>query len=213
MYIPAHFAEPDAAAAHALIDENSFGLLVVPTAGGVEMAHVPFVLDRDDGPLGTLRVHVARVNPVVPALEAGAATAVFTGPHAYVSPRWYEAKHRSVPTWDFAAVHAHGAARRIDDEREIVRALTDLTAKHEAGAEPPWSPSLAERDYFEGLLKAIVLFSIRIERLETKVKMSQDRSAADQASVAAALRARAGPGDLAVAAMVEARGKARKDPG
>jgi transcriptional regulator len=204
MYIPAHFAEPDAAVARALIDGNSFGLLVVPTASGsVELAHVPFVLDEAPAPLGTLRVHVARENPVAGLLESAPVVAVFTGPHAYVSPRWYESQSRSVPTWNFTAVHAHGVARRIDDEAEVLRALADLTARNEAGAPEPWSLERAEPDYLQGLLRAIVAFSIRIDRFETKMKLSQDRRPTDRQRVVDALRARGGAGDDAVATMIE----------
>ena len=40
--------------------------------------------------------------------------ALFHGPHAYVSPSWYGV-HPSVPTWNYAVVHARGRARLIED--------------------------------------------------------------------------------------------------
>ena len=120
MYIPAHFAEPDVARARALVLANSFGMLVVPGAdGAVEMAHLPFLLDAEPAPLGTLRAHVARANPIASMLAPShPVIAVFSGPHAYVSPRWYENPRRNVPTWNYAAVHAHGVATRIDERSE-----------------------------------------------------------------------------------------------
>ncbi len=208
MYIPQHFADSDPATARALISENPFGLLVVSLPENrVELAHLPFVLDREPGPLGALRVHVARGNPIGAIPPSSAVIAVFTGPHAYVSPRWYEAPQRNVPTWNFTAVHAYGVATRIDDRDEVRRALTDLTAQHEADAPEPWSPMRADRSYVDLLLDGIVAFTIRIERFETKMKLSQNRSPADRSRVAAALRERRGPGDEAVARFMEEHAK------
>jgi transcriptional regulator len=208
VYIPSHFADADPAHARALIDENPFGMLIVPAAptasGALEIAHIPFVLDpapARSGPLATLRAHVARANPIgallVPSLPV---IAVFTGPHAYVSPRWYEAPARSVPTWNFTAVHAHGVATRVDDRAEVLRMLTELTGRHEAGAAEPWSPANADGPYIDKLLGGIVAFTIRIDRFETKRKLSQNRPLVERAGVIAGLRARGAPGDEALAA-------------
>jgi transcriptional regulator len=206
MYVPDHFAEPDVAVARGLIEAHSFGTLIVPRAGSVpDVAHIPFVLDADPAPLGTLRAHVARANPVG-ALLAGEVPvlAVFTGPHAYVSPRWYEAPRKNVPTWNFTAVHAHGIARRIEARDEVLRALADLTSKHETDPGDPWNVGMADRDYVERLLGGIVAFSIRIERFETKMKLSQNRPPGDRLRVIERLRQRRGPDDEAIAALIEA---------
>jgi transcriptional regulator len=208
MYIPQHFADPDPETARTLISENSFGMLVVPLPDRrVEIAHVPFLLDREPGPLGALRVHVARGNPIGAMPPQSPVIAVFTGPHAYVSPSWYEVPQRNVPTWNFTAVHAHGIASRIDDRAEVRRALADLTAKNEAGAPEPWSVASADGSYIDRLLDGVVAFAIRIERFETKMKLSQNRPPADRLRVAAALRQRGGAGDEAIARLVEERAK------
>jgi len=206
MYIPAEFSEPDLARARALVEGHSFGMLVVPRAGGApEIAHIPFLLDAEPAPFGTLRAHVARANPVAALLASEVAVvAVFAGPHAYVTPRWYESPHANVPTWNFTAVHAHGVARRVTDREETLQTLRDLTARHEADAERPWTPADADAKYVERLLGGIVAFSIRIERFEAKAKLSQNRSAADREGVVRGLRARGYADDAAVAALIEA---------
>jgi transcriptional regulator len=95
-----------------LIDAYPFGMLVVAGADEVEIAHVPFLLDRDDGHLGTLRLHVARANPVWRAATRGRpVVAVFRGPDAYVSDSWCETPSEQVPTWNHVVVHAHGRVR------------------------------------------------------------------------------------------------------
>ncbi|HEY1691114.1 MAG TPA: FMN-binding negative transcriptional regulator [Polyangiaceae bacterium] len=206
MYIPASFAEEDPAVGRALVEANPFGMLVVPVPGGVEIAHIPFLLDPAPTPLGTLRAHVAKQNPVASLLaEPLPVVAVFTGPHCYVSPRWYEKPARNVPTWNYAVTHAHGVARRIDGRDDVLRTLADLTEIHEAGAPEPWSLAGADAAHVEGLWRGIVAFSIRIDRFETKRKLSQNRPAADRLRVAAALRERAGPGDETIARWIEER--------
>ena len=45
---------------------------------------------------------------------AGEALALFQGPHAYISPSWYTVQP-SVPTWNYAVVHAYGVPRIIED--------------------------------------------------------------------------------------------------
>jgi transcriptional regulator len=208
MYIPQHFADSDPETARTLISENPFGILVVPLPESrVEIAHVPFVLDRDAEPLGALRVHVARGNPIGAIPPYSPVIAIFTGPHAYVSPSWYEAPQRNVPTWNFTAVHAHGLATRIDDRSEVRRALADLTARQEADAPEPWSLAQADASHIDRLLDAVVAFTIRIERFETKMKLSQNRPRADRLRVAAALRQRGGPDDEAIARLVEERAR------
>jgi transcriptional regulator len=206
MYIPAEFAEPDIARARALMNERSFGALVVASGDGApEVAHLPFLVDPAPAPFGRLRVHVARGNPIAARLaSAPRVVAVFQGPHAYVTPRWYEAPEANVPTWNFTVVHAHGVARPMDGRADVLEALRDLSAKYEAGAERPWTVEGADADYVERLLGGIVAFSIVIEQLEAKAKLSQNRTAADRQGVARGLRDRGTPDDIAVAEQIEA---------
>jgi transcriptional regulator len=205
MYVPAHFAEPDPAAARSLIDQHPFGLLVVPLADGVELAHLPFLLDAEPAPLGTLRGHVARQNAMASLLAVPRrVVAVFAGPHGYVSPRWYVAPTKNVPTWNFMATHAHGMATPIEGRAEVLRSLGDMAHRFEAGAAEPWSLSGADPQHVEGLWRGVSAFSIRIERFETKMKLSQNRPPEDRARLAAALRARGGSDDEAMARAMDA---------
>jgi transcriptional regulator len=211
MYVPAHFAEPDPAAARSLIEDNPFGVLLVPLVEAVEIAHIPFVLDADPAPLGTLRAHVARQNPVASLLATPRRViAIFNGAHGYVSPRWYVSPPNNVPTWNFMATHAHGVATRIEGREEVLRALADLTDRFEAGTQEPWSLRSAAPEHVEALWRGVVAFSIRIERFETKMKLSQNRPPEDRLRVAAALRARRGPGDEVIARAIEERESRRE---
>ena len=119
MYAPNAFAEREPARLRALLAAHAFAVLVTPGEDGPEASHVPLLLDAARGPHGTLLGHLARANPRWQRLDGRTpALAVFAGPHAYVSPRWYGGD-RNVPTWDYVAVHARGAPRRLDDEARV----------------------------------------------------------------------------------------------
>jgi transcriptional regulator len=213
MYIPAHFAEADPGAARALIDENPFGLLVVPIGDGVELAHLPFMLAPEPLPHGVLYAHVAKQNPLAALLaRPRRVIAVFTGPHTYVSPRWYAVPSKNVPTWNFMVTHAHGVATPIEGREAVLRVLADLTDRFEAGAAEPWSIASAAPTHVEALWPHVVAFAIAIERFETKMKLNQNRPVEDRLRVAAALRARGGVGDEAMAREIEARAAHRRTP-
>jgi transcriptional regulator len=115
MYQPRPFIESDLSRLHALIETHAFGTLIVnDPQNGLEIAHLPFALDRGVGAHGRLRVHLSRAHPIwQAALGTGRATVVFTGPHAHVSAAWYEAPSKQVPTWNYAVVHAHGSVRQL----------------------------------------------------------------------------------------------------
>jgi transcriptional regulator len=56
--------------------------------------------------------------------------------------------------------------------------------------------------YLDGMMRGIVAFEIPVERLEGKAKLSQNRSAGDQARVRSALRAENDPLARAVAELM-----------
>ena len=64
MYLPKYFEEKDVGALHGLIRAHPFATLLTRSADGIEANHLPFELDPEPGPFGTLRGHVARANPV-----------------------------------------------------------------------------------------------------------------------------------------------------
>ena len=138
MYVPAHFAEPDPGTLHEFIDGHPFGLLVSHHDGRPFATHLPFLLDRSAWPSGTLFGHVARQNPQWQELAGQPVLAVIHGPHAYISPTWYQSD-RTVPTWNYVAVHAYGTARLIEDPDELVALVRELTRVSEQTMPTPWT--------------------------------------------------------------------------
>lgn len=174
MYIPASTAETRPAQLHALIAAHPLGTLVSHGAQGLDADHIPFEIAPGDAPLGVLRAHVARANPLW-RNDGGAVMVVFRGESGYVAPasRGFTADNpRVVPTWDYRVVHAHGRLRTVEDPAWIMALLRRQSAVHEAVEARPWSPDDAPADYIDRLLKAIVGLEIVIERLDGKTKAS-----------------------------------------
>jgi transcriptional regulator len=194
MYIPPHFREEEISELHALMRTSPFATLITTQENRPFATHLPILLDAEGETYGTLRGHVARANPHWQDFDGEReALAIFQGPHAYISPAWY-AVAPSVPTWNYAVVHAYGTPRVVDDAGlyGILRdsmALFDPTERLEALPE----------DYVIKMMRAIVGFEMEITRLEGKVKMSQNRTQDDQERVIAALRQTSSPldGDVA----------------
>jgi transcriptional regulator len=219
MYVPKHFDASDVAWCHALIRQEPFAVLVgVDPEGAPFATHLPVLLDESPAPLGTLLGHVARPNPQWRLFTPDRPVlVVFPGAHAYVSPSWY-GTHPSVPTWNYVAVHAYGVPRVIDDAGRVRTLLDRLVRTFEEGRTTPWRMDSLPDPYAEGMMRGIVAFEIPIDRLEGKAKLSQNRSASDQARVRAALDADGDPLARRVAALMveragstEASGPTRRD--
>jgi transcriptional regulator len=187
MYIPATFARKDSVALQDFMERNSFATLVTRHADGdVVAGHIPLLLDRTAGGLGCLFGHVARANRQWRDVEGDVLT-IFSGPHVYVSPRWYESDE-VVPTWNYVAVHAYGPLQVLENRDELIEILRRMLEVYEAGASEPWT---LERSgpAIDRMLAAIIGFRIPIHRLEGKWKLSQNHSPERQARVIAALEA------------------------
>jgi transcriptional regulator len=191
VYVPPPFAVADESALFDFIDAHGFAVLVTAAPDGPIVTHLPLLLDR---PTRTLVGHVARANGHWRRFADGPAVAVFAGPHGYVSPTWY-ATTPSVPTWNYTAVHVASRPRAVDAPAWVGEAVDALSRKYEAGRPRPWSGELPAA-YRAKMLAAVVGVELPIERIEGKFKLSQNRSPADRAGVAAGLEADGNP-DLA----------------
>ena len=204
LYIPAHFRLDDRAAALRLMRDHAFAVLACSGEAGLHVSHIPFVVD-EAGDDVLLLGHLARANDQWKALEAAQdAVAIFQGPHAYVSPSWYE-QQPSVPTWNYAVVHARGRVELME-EAQLHEALMRLSAGYEAGRHKPWKMSDLPAPYVSGMLQHIVGFTLRVERLEAKFKLSQNRPV-EVPRVIAALEAE---GEGATAALMRAHAPVAK---
>ena len=208
MYLPRLFAVDDLNQLHDFIDQHSFATIVTSGPDSELIAsHIPILLDRGispDGipPYGVVRGHVAIHNPQLEHFKAGApALVIFQGPHTYVSPSWY-AKAENVPTWNYTAVHAYGVPE-IGGRDSLIELLKDLAERHESGFERPWTFD-PDAPWIQKSLPEIAPFRIKIEKLEGKFKLNQNRTAADRAGVIQALSQSEDPMAQAVSELMQA---------
>lgn len=200
MFVPPHFAQTDLVTLHDFIERHSFGLFVSHIEGEPFASHLPFLLDRTSGPCGTLIGHFARANPQWKEAAKQTSLAVFPGPHAYISPTWYEAEN-TVPTWNYAAVHAYGTAVLVEDKPGLLAILTRSAAKYESTRPRPWT--IDESSTFtDRLLGQIVGFRIEIGRIEGKWKLNQNHPVERRKKVIAALRKEGGENAVGVAELM-----------
>jgi transcriptional regulator len=206
MYLPKHFEETRVPILHGLIRAYPLGALVVRGPDGLDANHIPFEIDPEPGPFGTLRGHIARANPLWREQPPDAtALVIFQGPDTYVSPSWYATKTdtgKVVPTWNYAVVHAHGAVRFIDDRTWLRGFVEKLTTRHESPRREPWRITDAPPDYIGSQLGAIIGLEIPIARLVGKWKVSQNRPAADREGAAEGLSREGGAAGDAMARLI-----------
>jgi transcriptional regulator len=186
MYIPPPNRVGDPSRIRAFIQSHGFATIVTQSGGSMRASHLPLLLDESpDG--DSLRGHMAIANEQWRLFNPEEEVfCIFSGPHSYISPSWYE-KSPSVPTWNYAVVHAHGRPTIEADPGFMRRVLRDTTEKYESKMPVPWNMDGLPEDYVSRMTKAIVAFSIRITRIEAKFKLGQDRSAGDKAGVMRAL--------------------------
>jgi transcriptional regulator len=200
MYVPASFAETDLGKLHDFLRRESFALLTSRGPGDLIASHLPLLLDPGFGPQGCLFGHMARANPQWRQVD-GEVMAVFSGPHAYISPSWYE-EGGTVPTWNYVAVHAYGTFHLVEDRDELLAILQRSVDAYEGPRPAPW-PFDEAAPHVANMLKAIVGFRIEITRLEGKWKLSQNHSEERRRRVVQALTSRPDDDSKAIAALIE----------
>ena len=174
MYQPPAFRADDPALLLEVMRTFPFATLVTTREGEPYASLLPLLIDD-----GALVGHMARANPHWRVLPDGPVLAIFHGPHAYVSPRWYVEPAAHVPTWNYVTVHAYGHAELLDTAGTL-DALERLVVQEEARFDPPWRP---DPEVLRALVPGVVGFRIRLTRVEGKLKLSQNRAPADAQGV------------------------------
>jgi transcriptional regulator len=183
MYSPSYNQLEDRAELLAFMRANSFAVLVTGTGGTLHASHLPVMIHQHGKDI-VIDTHMAKNNPQWREFFDDEVMLVFAGPHAYVSPRWYEERER-VPTWNYAAVHAYGTPRVVEDRKQKYESQRRLVE----ALDPKWLPQFdgLRQEYVDRMLEGIVNFQIAVTRLETRWKLSQNRSRREQELIAAQL--------------------------
>jgi len=174
MYIPKKFREEDLAEIEKLVREFGFATLVSVLDNLPWATHIPLELELDENKNWLLYGHISKANPQWKNFESNPEMlAIFTGPHAYVSPSWYN--HKNVPTWNYQAVHVYGKVR-IMPLAEVELKLKKLMARYEqAHSKSPHKYEEIPSKILEADLQGLVGFEIIAGRIEAISKLSQGR--------------------------------------
>jgi len=171
MYSPSYNRVEDRAEILAFMRTNNFPVLVTGLGGTLHASHLPSMV-HEEGEQIVIDMHMAHANQQWQEFFDEEALVIFTGPHGYISPRWYEEQER-VPTWNYAAIHAYGVPQMVKDEKAKLASQRRLVEY----MDPEWLPKFdaLSPKYVSGMLNGIVNFRIPITRLETRWKLSQNR--------------------------------------
>lgn len=187
MYPPPHYIDDSQAFITDVIKTHSFAVLTTAGAGGQCATHIPMIFDNELGEYGMLYGHVSAGNPQAGHFNGRShGMAVFSGPHAYISPTWIKASRKEVPTWNYTAVHAWGRPVAID--AETGKSLMDKLALQYEG-DDAWDVSQMNSGYANALMENyIVWFKFEITSVRGIRKMSQNKPAETRQDIISALR-------------------------
>jgi transcriptional regulator len=203
MYIPSYFQALDRNDVLAFLRQYSFATLVTQVDSRPFATHLPFTVHEEQDGL-RLCAHLAKGNPQAAALGGQTALVIFAEPHAYISPSHYD-RQLNVPTWNYVAVHAYGQVRLLPDLAASLAALATMIDVYEPAYRTQWE-GLPE-DYKNNMAAGIVAFEIAVDELQAKEKLSQNKTAAEQARITAALGASQDAQANAIAAIMAKRVK------
>ncbi|MCB2088944.1 MAG: FMN-binding negative transcriptional regulator [Sphingomonadaceae bacterium] len=189
MHPNAAFRHDDRTLHEALLEQVGFGMVFAATEDGPRVAHVPLVSTGD----GAVQFHLARGNALTRHLAGETALVVVNGPDAYVSPRWYDDRD-TVPTWNYVSLELEGRVRRMDQDG-LEALLHTLGERHEARVEggTPWSRDDVSEERWRKLLGGIVGFELEVLAWRPTFKLSQNKSATERETIAAALASQGSP--------------------
>jgi len=177
LYTPSHFDASTSSLVSEIIHRYNFATLITVKDDLPVISHLPFLYQAERS---MLFGHMARANPQWRTFRPEKdVLVIFQGPHAYVSPRWYQPQPDNVPTWNYAVVHVHGTPKVVQDETAAYEVMLSLVARHD----PDWKLSLSDQDRRE-MMREIVVFEIEVKKLEAKFKLSQNRPEGDAEHVA-----------------------------
>jgi transcriptional regulator len=181
MYSPPYNRIEDRAELLQFLQANNFPVIITR---GLQASHLPASVHETGSQL-IVDMHMARANRQWQAFDGTEVLIVFTGPHAYISPRWYEDKER-VPTWNYTAAHLYGVPEIIEDLSHKHAGMRSLVG----AMDPQWLPQFdaLSPQYVERMLGGIVNFRIPVTRIDTRWKLSQNRGRREMELIAAELQ-------------------------
>ena len=206
MYVPASFREDKPEKLHEFIKTYGFGTLFSGSGEDLRASHLPFLLEEKAGGHGKLTGHMAKANDHWQFLGGKEVLVVFQGPHAYISPTWYE-EPDTVPTWNYVAVHVYGQYVPVTEEVKLREILEKTVGFYENGTPKAWDMKSLSGPFLDKMLKAIVGFEVEIRHIDGKWKLSQNHPEVRRQKVVQALQKKGGANALEIAKLMDQKDK------
>jgi transcriptional regulator len=199
MYIPAFNTFTDGQEVISFMQRYSFATIVTTVNRIPEATHLPFLVKQENNKV-LLLSHFAKANPQSAEIIDKTSLVIFTEPHAYISPKYYE-KEENVPTWNYIAVHAYGKAQLIEQEDKKAELLKHTIEYYDAGYLQQWG-KLTDH-YRSKMMKGIVAFEIEVTDMQAKKKLSQNRSEKERENIVNSLGNSSDTNELEIAAYMK----------
>ena len=179
MYIPKQYKEDDLLQLVAFMNQYPFALLISQVDGKPFATHLPFIIEKSENGI-LLQSHMALANPQWKQLAQQPVLIVFSEPHAYISPSLYE-KKENVPTWNYIAVHVYGHAVLIENKDNVEQLLLKTISTFEPAYLGQYND--LNSDYLKRMVKGIKAFSIEVNDVQGKFKLSQNKTIVEQKNI------------------------------
>lgn len=180
MYIPNHNKEVNLAKLYSFMREYSFVTLVTSKNDLIQATHLPVLVTMEES-LIKISGHLAKANHQWQTFShSQEVLTIFQQPHAYISPTNYD-KFPSVPTWNYVAVHAYGVVKILHTQEEKLALINNMIKYYEATFLDHFNSY--PQEFIDKKLDSIVGFEIDVGRIESRYKLSQDRTVNEQETI------------------------------
>ncbi len=203
MYKFDYYTEKDEQKVIDFMKANPFAII---TGAGNEYpvaTHIPLEVTVHDNGRIFLSGHIMRKTDHHLAFEKNNnVLAIFTGAHCFVSASWYT-DPQAGSTWDYMTVHAKGKII-FTDEKGTLKAVKAVSDRFEGTTSEGAYDNLS-KEYIDRMVKAIVGFTIEVEKLDNVFKLSQNRDIPSQQNIIQKLKERGDDNSRMIAEEIENR--------
>lgn len=172
MYIPKINLVEDQEEIIDFISNNNFATVISYDKNFPVASHIPIETENRNGVL-FLKGHLAKANTQWQTFKKDQNILIsFIEAHTYISSSWYEKV--DVPTWNYIAIHAYGKPRIFEGD-ELFEFVTFQMNKYEAASKEPAQIEHIDPHVMKRNLRGIVGFEIKVEELQARYKLSQNK--------------------------------------
>ena len=161
-----------------LIEAFPFATIISQYQGSIQVTQAPLVIQRHHNHLFLIG-HLAARNSHAQRLEQQEVQVIFHGPNAYISPNDYASKQ--LPTWNSLSVHIAGTCQTTQEPAELFAILETITKHFEEknpSDKPPYQVN-HDDEKTARLVHHIIGFTIKVNDIYGRYKVSKDKSAED----------------------------------